>query len=134
MRKKDYPTVKQNPEYSDRQWHGCLRHASEGLHQGTWRLSIGTLAERLSVSAIIGEGCAVTLVILIRGCQEKLPDYQKVRKVIESSIENFDPMVAVTQQKSVPSIEFSTVKGNLEREQEVEDTMLDLLQQFAEGL
>ena len=43
-------------------------------------------------------------------------------------------MVAVTKEKAVPSIEFSTAKGNLEREQEVEETMLDLLKSFTEGL
>ena len=37
-------------------------------------------------------------------------------------------MVAVSNQKAAPSIEFSTAKGNYVREQEVEDTMLDLLQ------
>ena len=30
-------------------------------------------------------------------------------------------------------MEFSTAKGNLEREQEVEDTMLELLQPFSQG-
>ena len=43
-------------------------------------------------------------------------------------------MVAVTKQEAVPSMEFSTAKGNLEREQEVEDTMLELLQPFSQGL
>ena len=42
-------------------------------------------------------------------------------------------MVAVTKQKAVPSIEFSTATGNLEREKEVEDTMLDPLEPFSEG-
>ena len=37
-------------------------------------------------------------------------------------------MVAMTKQKAVPSNELSQAKGNLEREQEVEDTMLDLFQ------
>ena len=32
----------------------------------------------------------------------------------------------------VPSIEFSTAKGNLEREQEVEETMVVLLQSVTE--
>ena len=33
-------------------------------------------------------------------------------------------MIAVTKQKAVPSIEFSTAKGNVAREQEVEDSHL----------
>ena len=36
-------------------------------------------------------------------------------------------MVAVPKQKAAPSIEFSTAMGNFEREQDVEDTLLDLL-------
>ena len=52
----------------------------------------------------------------------------------ECNLVNFVPMVAVTTQTAVPSIEFSTAKGNLERKQEVEDFMLDLSQQFTEGL
>ena len=58
----------------------------------------------------------------------------KGKKVIGCNIENFDPVVAVTKQKTLPSIEFSLVKGNFERENEVEDTMLDLLKPFTEGL
>ena len=42
-------------------------------------------------------------------------------------------MVAMTEQKAVPSIEFSKAKGNLERDKEVEDTMLDPLEPFSEG-
>ena len=38
------------------------------------------------------------------------------------------------QTEGSTSIEFSTAKGNLEREREVDDTMLDLLQPFTEGL
>ena len=73
----------------------------------------------------------MNLVVFFRGRQEKIPDYQTV---IECNFENFVPMVAVTAQKAVPSIAFSTAKGNLEREQEMEDTMLDLTQPFTEGL
>ena len=76
----------------------------------------------------------MNLVILTRGRQENLPDYQKGKKVIEDNIETFVSMVAVTKQKAVPSIEFSTPKENLEREQEVKDAMLDLLQLLTEGL
>ena len=43
-------------------------------------------------------------------------------------------MDADTTQKAVPTIEFSTAKGNFERKQAVEDTMLDLLQPFTQGL
>ena len=58
---------------------------------------------------------------------------KKSKRVIECIIENFLSMVAMTEQKAVTSIEFSTAKGNLEREKEVEDTMLDPLEPFAEG-
>ena len=80
------------------------------------------------------EDNAMTLVFLSRGRQEKHPEYQKCKKVIESSVENFVPVVAVTKQKAVPSIEFSSAKGNLEREKEVEDTMLGMSEPFTEGL
>ena len=43
-------------------------------------------------------------------------------------------MEAVTEQKAVPSIKFSSAKGNFEREKEMEDTMLLLLKLFTEGL
>ena len=49
---------------------------------------------------------------------------KKGKKAIECSIENFVPVVAVTKQKDAPSIEFSTAKGNFEREKVVEGTML----------
>ena len=64
--------------------------------------------------------------------KEKLPENQKGRK-IECSIDNFVHMVAVTKRQGVPSVEFSTAEGNLEREKEAEDTMLDLLQPFTTG-
>ena len=70
----------------------------------------------------------MNLVTLFRDGREKLPDKKNGKRGMECNIENFVPMVAVTKQKAEPSIEFSTAKGNLEREQEVEDTMLDLLQ------
>ena len=62
------------------------------------------------------------------------PRVSKGKKGIQCNIENFVPVVAVTKQKTVPSMEFSAAKGNLEREQEVEDTMLDLLKPFTERL
>ena len=43
------------------------------------------------------------------------------------------PVVVVTTHKAVPSIEYSSVKGNFEREKDVEATMLDLLEPFMEG-
>ena len=43
-------------------------------------------------------------------------------------------MVAVTKQKAAPSIRSSSAKGDFEREKEVDDTMLDLLKTFLEGL
>ena len=61
----------------------------------------------------------MSLVILIRGCQEKFPCYSKVRK---------------WSNRVAPSTEFSSAWGKFEREREVEDTMLDLLQQFPEGM
>ena len=76
----------------------------------------------------------MNLVLLIRGRQVKIPDYEKGKKVIECNIENFVSMVAVTEQKAVPSVGFSKAEGNLEREKEVEDTIVDLLQPCKEGL
>ena len=55
QREEDYSTVKQNYGYSDRQWHCGLRHASEGLHQGAWRSSVGTFGERFSFFTIVGK-------------------------------------------------------------------------------
>ena len=54
--------------------------------------------------------------------------------MIECSIENFVHMDAVTKQNAIPSIEFLSVKGNFEREKEVEDTMFGLVKPFTEGL
>ena len=62
------------------------------------------------------------------------PRLSKGKKVIECSMENFVLVVAVTKQKAVPSSEISSAKGNFEREQEVEDTMLDQLKPFTEVL
>ena len=73
----------------------------------------------------------MNLVLFIRSRQT--PNFAKSKRVIEGIIENFVTMVAVTKQKAVPSIEFSTAKGNLERAKEVEDTMLDPLEPFSEG-
>ena len=70
----------------------------------------------------------MSLLILIRDRQEE------GQKVIECSIENFVRVVAVTKQQAVPSSEFSPATGNLEREAEVEDAMLDLLKPLTEGL
>ena len=53
------------------------------------------------------------------------PRLSKGKKVIECSIENFVPVVAVTKLKAVPSIEFSSAKRNFEREEEVDGTMLE---------
>ena len=106
--------------FSDRRWHCGLRHTRESLHQWTWRFSMDTCGERFSVSAIVGNTMQLTwLFLFVADRRNSL---------------NFVSMVAVIKQKAVPSIEFSTAKGHLEREQEVEDTMLDLLQPFTEGL
>ena len=111
-------TVKQHLGYSDRQWHCGLRHTSKGLHQGVWSSSMGSFGARFSVSAIVGR-LAMSLVILSRGCQEKFPCYSKVRK---------------WSNRVAPSTDFSSAWGNFEREREVEDTVLDLLQQVTEGM
>ena len=77
----------------------------------------------------------MNLVIVLRGRQEKLPDFQKSESNQSNVVlESFVPVVAVTKQKAVPSIEFLPDKGNFEREKEVEDTMLDLSKPFTEGL
>ena len=54
--------------------------------------------------------------------------------MIECSIQHIAPMFSVTKQKALPSIEFSTAKGQFEREKEMEDLMLDLLKALKEGL
>ena len=54
------------------------------------------------------------------------PRLSKSEKAIECSIENFVSVVAVSKHKAVPSIEFSSAKGNFERDHGVEDAMLDL--------
>ena len=85
-----------------------LGHASKGLRQETLRLSIGALGEGFSASAIVGKAMQRTWLVLMRGLQKKPPDYQKVRTWSNA--------------------------GNLKREQEMEDTLLDLLQPFTEWL
>ena len=72
-----------------------------------------------SPSVLLLGRLAMSLVILSRGCQEKFPSYSKVRK---------------WSNRVVPSTDFSSAWGNFEREREVEDTMLDLLQQVTEGM
>ena len=53
--------------------------------------------------------------------------------MIECSIEAFVPVVAVAEHKAVPSIGSSSAKGDFEREKEVEDSMLGLLELVTEG-
>ena len=134
----DCSTVKQNSGYSDRQWHCGLRHASKGPHEGVWRLPMDTFGERCSVSAVAGNRCedfTINLFCLIRGRHEKLPAYQKVRKVIECNIENFVPLAAVTKQKASSTIHwnFWQLREILIEKREVVDTMLDLSQTCTEG-
>ena len=63
------------------------------------------------------------------------PRLSKGKRVVACSIENSVPGgVAVTHQRVVPCIEFSSAKGNFDREKELEDTMLDLLAPFTDGL
>ena len=74
------------------------------------------------------EDYAMNLVVLIRGRQDKLPDYHNGNKVIECRIANFVHVKGVTTQKAVPSVGFSSARGNfLSGRKDVEDTMLDLL-------
>ena len=61
-----YSTVKQNSGFSDHQWHCGLRHTSEGLHRGAWRLSMDTFRQ-----CYHWEDYAMNLVILIRDRQER---------------------------------------------------------------
>ena len=72
-----------------------------------------TCGERFSVSAIVGKTMQLTWLLFVADRRNSL---------------NFVSMVAVLKQEAVPSMEFSTAKGHLDREQEVEDTTLDLLQ------
>ena len=64
QREEHYSTVKQNSGYSDRQWHCGLRHTSEGLHPGTWRLSTDTIGGRFCVRAIVGKTMQCTWLFL----------------------------------------------------------------------
>ena len=103
---RDFSTVHQILGISDRQCHCRLRHASEGLHQGIWRWSVGAVASVLS---------------LVRLCNEfgysyswpsgEPPRLSKGKNVIECSIENFVPVVAVTKQKALPSFGFIDSQG-----------------------
>ena len=133
QREEYHSTVTHTSGYSDRQLHRGLRHASKGLHQGAWRWLTDAFGERFSVSGIIGK-TAMSLVFSFSWPTEETPRLSKGEKVIKCNIENFVTMDADTTQKAVPSIEFSTAKGNLERKQEVEDTMLDLFQRCTQGL
>ena len=74
-------------------------------------LSLGRLCNELGYSFLWPSG--------------ETPRLLKNKKVIECNIEHFVPTVAVTNQKAVSSVEFSTAEGNLEREKAV-DTVLDL--------
>ena len=97
--------------YEDRQWHCGLGHTSRSLQRGTWH--------KVEIHRQWPSG--------------ETPRFSKGTKVIECSIENFVTVVAVTKQKVVPSIEFSSAKGNFESGQGVEDTMMDLFKPFREG-
>ena len=119
----------QKLEYSDRQRHCGLRHASKNLHQGAWRLSVGAIVE-VSQPVPPAERLCSELRYSYSWQPGKTSRLSKGKKVIECSIDNVVPVVGVTKQIAV-SIEFSSAKGNFKREQEVEDTMLDL---FTEGL
>ena len=69
-------------------------------HQRAWDLSMETFGGRFTISATIGETLQWAWEILFCGRQEKLPDYHKDKNVIECSIENFVPVVTVTQIES----------------------------------
>ena len=92
--------------------------------------------EGTACGIVVSDTQALNLVLLFRGLQENPPDCQKQKskKAIGCSIENFGPIVAVTKQKAVPSIELSPATENFEREKEVEDAMLDLLKPFTKEL
>ena len=103
---------------------------AKGLHQGTWCLSLWIQLVKDSPSVLsLGRLCNDTGYYYSWPTRET-PRLSNSKKVIERNTENF----VTTKHKAVPSIEFSTAMGNLEREQEVDDTMLDLLQPFTEGL
>ena len=68
----------------------------------------------------------MNLVVLIRGQQEMLPDCQKVRKE-SNACRKIRPFGCSHQLNS------RQPRENLEREQEVVDTILDLLQPLTEG-
>ena len=73
----------------------------------------------------------MSLVLLVRGRQEKLTDYVKER-MSNAASKTSSPWWQSPNTKAVPSIEFSSAKESVEREK-VEDTMLDQFQTKTEG-
>ena len=126
--------LKQNPGCSDRQWHCGLRPASKGLHQGAQRLSLGTFWWKIHHQCCPWEVCAMSMVILIRGRQEKLPDYQKVRKWSNAASKTSSPWYQLPNKKLYHPLDPRQPKENLEREKEVAGTMLDLSTPCTKGL
>ena len=95
---------------------------------------MGTFGDIFSVSAVIGKTMPQTWLFLFVAVTSNSQIIKKVKKMIECSIGNFVSVYAVTEQKTAPSIASSSPKRDFEREKEVEDTMLDLVKPFTEGL
>ena len=73
----------------------------------------------------------MTLVIF-RGRHEKLSEYQKARKLSNCCIENFVPWLQLPHRRQYHPSNSRQLRETLGGE-EVEDTMLDLLNPFTEG-
>ena len=104
---KEKQTIRQSSAidsgHSDRQWHVGPRHASKCLHQGAWRLFLGTCGERFTVSAIVGKTVQCTW-----------PSRENPRLSRGKNV-NVVSVVAVARLKAVSSIEISTATRNFER-------------------
>ena len=97
-----------------------LRHARKGLHQGIWRLSMGTFGGWFTVSVIVGEDYATILVFLVRDFHEKLPVCQKRSESDRWQHREFSyPWLQLPNRRQY-HLEFSTAKGNFVQDKEAE--------------
>ena len=105
--KKTIRQTSTNSGYSDSQWRCGLRHASKGLHQGAWRLSMGTFGGIFTVSAIVGKTMQSAWLFLFVADRRnsQIVKRQESDRMLHRKLR---PVVAVTKPKDVPSIEFSS--------------------------
>ena len=78
---KEKKTIGRSNNFLDIQTANGFVVSDKGLHQGAWRSSVDIMWWKIHRQCHRWEDYAMSLVFfLIRGRQEKLPDYQKVRK------------------------------------------------------